>query len=456
MSLKYRLILLTVVVFAATFGGGTVLALHGARRLAEDQLHGRLQRLASDLAASQAPLNEEVLTRLAPLLGADLMIVDAQGRLGAHNRGDWPWASVQRALFPDGVLRPGMPGWVDVADRRVFFATARGRLPATREPVTVLTLSDAAAAREPARIILNWFLVVLVIAAMLCAAGTYLVGLAWVRRIQRLSRQVDQTLSEQTPPTPRRGGDEVRQLADAFDDLIARLEQSRRRLLAQQRLATTGKLASSVAHEVRNPLQAIRLTVQMMLEQSPADFHEGLGLILGEIDRLSLLTDELLVLAGKDRLRVEGVDVRRELDETLGLLRFQLRQREISAAVDLPDLPSVRMDRSRCRQLLLNLLLNAAEASPRGGVVRVSGEIEGGQTVLRVADSGAGFPAEVLAGSADEFFSTKSSGAGLGLSICRRIVAEAGGRLGLRNADGGAVAEVALPVAKPDGDADTC
>jgi len=114
----------------------------------------------------------------------------------------------------------------------------------------------------------------------------------------------------------------------------------------------------------------------------------------------------------------------------------------------LPDLPTVRMDPNRCRQLLLNLLLNAAEASPRGGTIRVTGQAHPGRAVLKVADNGPGFPPQVLHGQAEEFFSTKASGAGLGLSICRRILRQAGGELKLRNVGSGAVAEVRLPVAE--------
>ncbi|KPK83870.1 MAG: hypothetical protein AMJ81_07140 [Phycisphaerae bacterium SM23_33] len=106
------------------------------------------------------------------------------------------------------------------------------------------------------------------------------------------------------------------------------------------------------------------------------------------------------------------------------------------------------MDPSRCRQLFLNLLLNAAEASPRGGTVRVRAEARHKSIAVRIADSGPGFPQPVLADQAEEFFSTKTAGAGLGLSICRRIVAEAGGELKLYNTEAGAVAEVMLPVAE--------
>jgi len=83
---------------------------------------------------------------------------------------------------------------------------------------------------------------------------------------------------------------------------------------------------------------------------------------------------------------------------------------------------------SRCRQLLLNLLVNAAEASPRGSGVAVGGAARSGSVIVRITDGGPGFPEEILPGREEEFFSTKATGAGLGLSICRRIVTEAGGR----------------------------
>jgi signal transduction histidine kinase len=289
--------------------------------------------------------------------------------------------------------------------------------------------------------------------ALLLAGGTYLIGWRMVRRITRLNSQIDQTLAEGVT-SARPGGDELQRLEQAFADLRERLARSRERLAAQQRLATTGKLASMVAHEVRNPLQALRLTVEMLRGKLPGDQREACDVLLGEIDRLNRLTEELLILAGKDARRVEAVDLGRELADVLRLLRLQLRQRELVSETALPALPAVEMDRNRCRQLLLNILLNAVEASPRGGAIAISARVEAQQVRLSVADQGKGFPDAVLTGQAEELFSTKSTGAGLGLSICRRIVEEARGALTLYNAaSGGAVAEISLPAQPPAGQA---
>ena len=446
MSLKYRLIILTVAVFVVVAGVGTLLAVHGARRLARRQAQSRLRSAVAALADSAAPLTDEVLDRLAPVLDARVLVIaDPAGGAAevlAHSGGDWPWRSLAEGWAgPRPPVSPQPAG----EGQRYHFAAASRANPATGRSVQVMLFVDEQEVDRWSGVILNQYLFILAITSVVLAMGMYAVGWRLVGRVRSLGRRVDATLPED-PAGARRGGDEVSQLAAAFEDLRGRLDRSRERLVAQQRLATAGKIASSVAHEVRNPLQAMKLTLEMMRGQSTPAEAEGFDLVLGEIDRLGLLADELLVLAGKDTRRVERVELAGEVRETLRLMNLQLRQRQIEARVALPELPAVSMDRSRCRQLLLNLLLNAVEASPRGGAVRVSAEKADGEVTVRVADSGPGFPEAVASGQAEEFYSTKATGAGLGLSICRRIVAEAGGRMRLYN-DRGAVAEVVLPVA---------
>ena len=441
MSLKYRLIILTIVVFAVTFGVGTLLGVRGARRLAGAQLQSRLANSASALADSGAPLNDDVLARFGPLLDAEIMVIDREGGLLARSRADWPWDEICENIVES--TDPDRP--VLAVGRWYYHASSAGRLPATGEAITVVLLADRAALAGPTRTILRGYLIILGVTSLLLSVGMYILGLGLVGRIKRLNRTVDDAFSDEAGQAERHG-DELTRLSDAFGDLLGRLDRSRERLLAQQALATTGKIASSVAHEVRNPLQAMKLTVQMLREKSQPEARDGCDLIISEIDRLTLLTDELLVLAGKADRRIEEVNLASELDETVRLLRFQFRQREIEVKIDLTSLPTIRMDRNRCRQLLLNLLLNAAEASPRGGTIRVVAKTDADNVILQITDSGSGFPKEVLEGHAEEFFSTKTTGAGLGLSICRRIVDEAGGRMKLYNTNDGAVAEVTLPV----------
>ena len=421
-----------------------MLAQHSAGLLAQRQLLDRLGRTARALADSGTPLgSDQVLSRLGPLLDADILVLAKDGRVIAHSQGQFDWQDLARQVAGAGAA--GRPDWLLENGRRVYFALAQRPLPAPEDHLLVCALAGQQRLEETTGLIFRRYLMILGITALLLAGGSYLAGLAMVRRLKRLAGQLDSAFAQGPPPSPR-AGDEITRLSESFADLLARLQDSRQRLLAQQRLATTGKLASSVAHEVRNPLQAIRLTVQMLREKCPPDSRPGCDMVIAEIDRLALLTDELLVLAGKTAARPEKIDLAGELEETLRLLKLQLRQRDLRAQVEMPPLPPVRIDRNRCRQLLLNLLLNAIEASPGGGTVGVHGSLNGQRVALRITDGGGGFPPVVLDGRSEEFFSTKSSGAGLGLSICRRIVQEAGGELRLSNPPaGGAAAEIVLP-----------
>ena len=351
-----------------------------------------------------------------------------------------PWEEIRQKL----TYHPRIKGTITINYQRYYYAATSGRIPATAKPVSIVLLAGQSYLDKPIRTILNGYLIIIAATSLLLAAGMYILGMSLVSRIKRLNRIVDQTLSEEQVSYTR-SGDELSRLKEAFEDLMKRLEQSRQRLIHQQRLAVAGKIAASIAHELRNPLQAMRLTVQMLRENCPANQQENCDLIIGEIDRLNLLTNELLVLADADNLRIEKLNLADEITETLKLLKLQFRQRDVKVEMNLPKLPPVKMDRNRCRQLLLNLLLNAVEASPRGGTIRIAGQTLTDRVIVRIADAGNGFPPEVISGKADEFFSTKTSGAGLGLSICRRIVTQAKGQLNLYNTDKGAVAEVVLP-----------
>ncbi|KKK54873.1 hypothetical protein LCGC14_3080310, partial [marine sediment metagenome] len=127
--------------------------------------------------------------------------------------------------------------------------------------------------------------------------------------------------------------------------------------------------------------------------------------------------------------RVESVDLTRLMAETVRLLKFQLRGRDIHLEADVRGVPPVRMDPNRCKQLFLNLLLNAIEASDRGGTVQVTGAEAPESAVVRIEDAGAGFPEAVLAEQAEEFFSAKTTGAGLRGYIARFLVRDAVDRI---------------------------
>jgi two-component system, NtrC family, sensor kinase len=249
--------------------------------------------------------------------------------------------------------------------------------------------------------------------------------------------------------------DEVGQLADEFNRMAASLGQRERRLLQMERLATVGRMSAQVAHEIRNPLNALSLNAELLgddidqLEQPARDeAWETLRQLQAEIDRLAAVTEGYLSLARPpDPERVPG-----DLGELVEKVRDFLADELAGAGVIVetriqPDLPLVPMDADQMRQVLLNLLRNAMEAQPDGGAVEIAVTDGDGGVVLQVTDHGQGVDPGIRDQVFDALVSGKERGTGLGLAIVRQIVAGHGGSIEFRSQPGkGTTFEIVLPL----------
>jgi PAS domain S-box-containing protein len=212
-----------------------------------------------------------------------------------------------------------------------------------------------------------------------------------------------------------------------FSDLsrLKNLEQEKRRA---ERLASFGALASGVAHEIKNPLVAIRTFAELLPERfTDSDFREDFAkVVIREIARIDDLVGRLRGIAATSPPQAGLIDLRGPIRDTLLLLRAQLEQARTKVDCAFQDFaPLVAVDEAQLKQLFLNVLLNALEAMGSGGeiLVQVSQrDHQGSQwVVVEVLDSGPGIPESVRSSIFDPFFTTKSRGSGLGLAICRGI-----------------------------------
>jgi signal transduction histidine kinase len=265
-------------------------------------------------------------------------------------------------------------------------------------------------------------------------------------------------------------GEERARLAEKVTELEranGALVDARETLLRAERLATLGRLAAGVAHEVGNPLGAISGYVelardriarmdavgaggaagegQVSLRQEADDFVARAGAEAARIDRL---VRDLLDLARPAEPAAGAIDLAAPLEAALRLARVQPRFRSVRVDVALPPaLQPVVADERRLAQVFLNLLLNAADATGGAGQVRVTAAADAGTVTVTVADDGPGIPAADLPRVFEPFFSTKAGGqgTGLGLAISQGIVESFGGELRAGNgASGGAVLTVSL------------
>ncbi len=213
-------------------------------------------------------------------------------------------------------------------------------------------------------------------------------------------------------------------------------------LLRTEKLASTAELAAGVAHEINNPLGIVQNYVELLKRrESNPDSRVKLGKIENEVNRIEKIVGSLLSFSRFGDVSFHEVDVAEALDEVLLLLSHRFEEKRIELSRRLPDHP-VRIfgDESKLRQLLLNLFSNSIEAVPEEGRITAEiGEDDDQQTVtIRIEDNGCGIPSEIMGRIFDPFFTTKKTrrNAGLGLSICQRIVELHGGLISCTSAPG--------------------
>ena len=245
----------------------------------------------------------------------------------------------------------------------------------------------------------------------------------------RFDRRVDET-----------GPDELQRLGGAFNTMAQSLRSTLQQLAQREAVAAVGEFAASLAHEVRNPLTAIRLDLERARERmhDPARADELLSRALGEIDRLESTVTGSLRIARSGSLTLTAVDLRQPLDAAMSAAEPSFASRR--ARLDrwtLPPAPvTVRGNAGALEQLFLNLLLNAAEALPEGGCAQVRVDEHASDVRVSVRDDGPGMPADVLSRVREPFYTTKERGTGLGLSIGERIARAHGASLEMESGPG--------------------
>jgi signal transduction histidine kinase len=224
-------------------------------------------------------------------------------------------------------------------------------------------------------------------------------------------------------------------------------------VLHRERLSAVGTMAATVAHEVRNPLNAISMGLQRLkIEFQPTDDQEDYScltaLMLGEVHRLNTIVEQFLSLARPLEIKLGTFLLQDLLHELATLVEGDAKQSKVQIRViAAPNLPPLKADREYLRQTLLNLILNGFQAMPEGGTLTLEANTLKGNFLISVTDSGTGIALENQRRIFDPYFTTNAKGTGLGLAITRRIIEAHGGTITAANASaGGCRAEITLPI----------
>ncbi len=242
--------------------------------------------------------------------------------------------------------------------------------------------------------------------------------------------------------------------------LRSTLSESRAIIERQEKLASLGVFAAGIAHEIRNPLTAIkvRLFTLRNSHKPGASEHEDLAVIHNEINRLETIVQDFLQFARPAEPELQTLPVGRLLRGTRELLETGLAARGIRLKLELRTDEPVRVDPDKMKQVLINFVQNGADSMPSGGTVtlrsrqqrQVLNERPVNAVVIDIADAGTGMSAEVRSRLFDPFFTTKEQGTGLGLSIAARIVEKHGGIIQYETEPGqGTTFSIVLPPAPP-------
>jgi two-component system, NtrC family, sensor histidine kinase HydH len=257
-------------------------------------------------------------------------------------------------------------------------------------------------------------------------------------------------------------GPALERLSKEVTSVVERLHSQQREIVHADQLATVGQLAAGIAHEIRNPLMAMKLLVQAARQSDSGQLDlRDLQILDEEIRRVEVLLADFLEFAKPKPLEKSLVDVCNLIESTASFLQRQADARKVVLECDLPAEPVLlNLDPHRIRQVLVNLMLNAIQATSARKKVRVCLDLdEGGEMPLcriTVSDEGPGIAPEQAGRIFEPFYSTKETGLGLGLAISQRIVRSHGGELSLDQAIGrGATLVIELPLAPTEASRNT-
>jgi signal transduction histidine kinase len=232
-----------------------------------------------------------------------------------------------------------------------------------------------------------------------------------------------------------------------FYSYIRTLEKVNEDLRNKEKLAVVGQLATSIGHEIRNPLAALKGFTQLQYEKYPND-KEYFQIMKNEIERINLIVNDLMYLGKPKSFTLVKHDIKEIIDYVVTILNPIAQSNNVDIKMNIRDLPPINCDVNQLKQVFINLVKNAIESMPVGGNINISSEVNENQTlVIMIEDEGLGIEEEKLSKIGQPFFTTKEDGSGLGLLVTFNIIEKHNGKIIYNSIIGkGTVVEIYLPI----------
>jgi signal transduction histidine kinase len=347
-------------------------------------------------------------------------------------------------------LRTGRPASIRQSGRSQVLLVQACPLPGPLPGLTAWTMTRVFTSEGPGYGQLLAGLALIALTIFGSAAWLAWLLYAWSRKIALVERSLETTehAAADLPRLPNTGERELDRLVDALNATGERLSLERRRAAAAERLAAVGRFSAGLAHEIRNPIAAMRLKAENALASGEPSRKDGaLQSILGQISRLDGLLRDLLEMTQSRPPDAKEVDLQAFLKAVVqmhGDLAVKKNVR-LAPGTNWPSGPLPRFDPSQLQRAMDNLILNAIQNTPEGGAITVDAYREADKLVLRVSDSGPGVSAEIRDRLFEPFVTGRSDGTGLGLALVREIARNHDGDARLVSTPQGACFEIELP-----------
>jgi len=423
----------------------------------EQHLTKQLRHTATVLSEGNFPFTRDLLIRLASVIDAEIFLIKSDGSLGPSTlRTEQPelqkqllirydnWQNLKEANNQYSAVRIN---YLSQPHQLVFHHIDRAR---DTRYIAVAALSSLSSIHNTSRQVTLWLGI---------AAFTGMLLLAWIghkiaRRftvpVQELATMAGQiSTGNRDVRAVVHHADEVGELARTLNTMAEKLQFYEEQVAQKSRLATVGEMATRIAHEIRNPLTAIKLQTQLLHENSATSQQTVTQRLLDEISRLELIVTSTLDVARPVTLNTQATQINTLISSVTTLLAPQIQHRGIELNLNLdPELMEIPLDGDRIKQILLNLILNAADELNQGDKLLICTQhnANNNETILTVEDSGPGIPDDKLKEIFEPMKSGKTGGLGLGLTMSKELVELHGGQIFVeRSTLGGACFRITFP-----------
>jgi signal transduction histidine kinase len=434
LRLHHRIVIPFAVIAVVATLASAFLALAVVSRQFEARLQSQILNTSEVLSRGGFALNLAILRSVKAITGAEIITFDGAGAVVSttvdpsradliRSVMDSPYAAEARSA-PGGLVREM------VCDAPCYVSY---RAIADRPGLVVAVVVESAEVAAAVRAVSRTIIVAAVASMLVLLIVSQLVARRVTRPLEDLVRFTHDVASG-TPGRAAEGSDEVGRLGRSFNDMLGRLDESKSALVRSEKLGLAGLFAARVAHDIRNPLAAMKINMQL-LEPALANDEKKLSLaraVLHDIHQVEEVIRNLIELARPGELRLVPADLNAVIRTAIRHLDARLAHRKVIPALNLPDrLPLVMTDTERFSQALTNVIVNASDAMANGGALTITTHAEDGRVVIDIDDEGAGIDPALADRVFDPFVSSKPDGVGLGLVNARAVVEGHGGRITL-------------------------